>query len=307
MVIDMRDADAVVHALEDGARANLSCVLRRGCCEVIEARPTERLIATGDLHDNPVHFDRVIEMAGQGESPSATPAHVTLHEVIHSDRLINGLDLSYRALVKVAALKAAHPLHVHTLLANHELAQIAGAGIIKDGANVVDLFNEGVEYVFGGEAERVLTAIAAFIRSMPLALRVVGAGAPGRDLLCTHSLPVPELMDRFDPGVLDRVLDEPDYTPRRGSAHLLVWGRDHTREQLESLAKAWGCGAFVLGHEKAPEGHFVREPNCLVLNSDHERGVYAEIDLGGPLDVATLAACVRRIDGGTGLQTRVDA
>lgn len=295
MVIDMRDAGAVVDALERGARANLECACRYGSCDVIDAAAGVRLIATGDLHDNPVHMDRVIGVAGLSEEPASSPCHITLHEVIHSDRLINGLDLSYRALVKVSALKAEHPLHVHALLANHELAQIAGAGIIKDGANVVDLFNEGVEYVFGGEAGRVIEAIGAFIRSMPLGLRVRSADAPGGDLLCTHSLPAPELMDRFDPGVLDRALEESDYAPRRGSAHLLVWGRDHTREQLEQLGAAWGCGAFILGHEKAPEGFFVREPNCLVLNSDHERGVYAEIDLGGALDVRTLARCVRPI------------
>ena len=47
------------------------------------------------------------------------------------------------ALEEVAALKADHPELVHTLLANHELSQIIGAGIIKDGIKVsVEFSNE---------------------------------------------------------------------------------------------------------------------------------------------------------------------
>jgi hypothetical protein len=323
--LDLTDAAGVVETLRSAAAANRSAACRRGSVDVIgpgvDREPRgergERLIATGDLHDNPLHLARLVEAAGLGDPARPAAAHLTLHEIIHPDRLVNGMDFSYRALTRVAALKVAFPEHVHTLLANHELAQVLGAGIVKDGVKVVEAFNEGVAYAFGDRAGDVLAAVAEFIRSMPLALVASGArpdtppsarrGAagpddrmedgPGRDtdpeiggaaacgagtVLCAHSLPAPELMDRFDPGVLERDLAEDDYTPRRGSAHLMVWGRGHTPEQLRTLAERWGVGLFVLGHEKAEDGAMTVPPNAVVLNSDHERGVYLPIDLDRP-------------------------
>lgn len=288
---DLRDPDAVCAALARGAAANLGAACRRGSIDVI-AGPA-RLIATGDLHDNPVHLERVVALA---QLAAPDPRHLTLHEVIHADVSGGGVDLSYRALVRIAALKGDHPEVVHTLLANHELAQIVGAGILKDGVNVVAAFNAGVEHVFAGAAPRVIAAIGAFVRSMPLALRCQGAAGAG-DLVCAHSLPAPDLMDRFDPRILERDLREDDYTPRRGSAHLMVWGRDHTPEQLASLAQAWGAAAFILGHEKAEAGWFVRAPNCLVLNSDHALGAYTDVDLGGPITLERVAVGVRPLAG----------
>lgn len=308
-----------------GAAANRAAACRRGSIDWVEPsrdRSGRTLIATGDLHDNPIHFARLVEVAGmgggtsseaarQGESeagseqaasPSppglaaslprslAPPSHLVLHEIIHSDRLINGMDFSYRALARVAALKAEFPEHVHTLLANHELAQVVGAGIVKDGVKVVEAFNDALDYVFADEAPRVAEAIAEFVKSMPLALRCVGgggsgaagAGGGGREILCAHSLPAPWMMNRFDPGILRRELTEADYEPRRGSAHLMVWGRGHDPEQLEDLVERWGVNFFILGHEHAEHGAMFVPPCAIVLNSDHERGVYLPIDLERP-------------------------
>ncbi len=284
--LNLMDADSVIDALERGARANLESKVRRGSCDVIgpfvgdAGVDADRwLVATGDLHDNPVHLARVVQLAAMTDPDEPPTAHLTLHEVIHGENLVDGLDLSYRALARIANLKALFPEHVHTLLANHELSQIAGAGIVKDGVPVVQLFNDGVRRVFGPRAADVDAAIATFVRSMAVALRVRGAGAGGGDLLCLHSLPSPELMDRFDPGVLDRALSEEDYAPRRGSASLIVWGRGHRAQDLTKLGTAMNAGTFVLGHEKAPEGFTLLEPNTLILNSDHDRGVTVRIDL----------------------------
>src|SRR5262245_158660 len=203
--IDLQNPEAVREAFLAGARANAAASCRVGSIDRIEAPGT--LIATGDLHDNPLHFARLVAAAGLdgqgegqgGQEPGAAPTHLVLHEIIHSDRLLNGMDFSYRALARVAALKTQYPERCHTLLANHELAQVFGAGIVKDGIKVVEAFNEGVEYAFGDEASAVQGAIKDFILSMPLALRCV---CPGGDILVCHSLPTPALMERFDPTVL---------------------------------------------------------------------------------------------------------
>ncbi len=272
MDLDLQDAAQVCDIFMSAADANMNAACRRGSIDVITGG---RLIATGDLHDNPIHLARLIETADF----AAGATHLTLHEIIHSDRLIAGVDLSYRALARVASLKVEHPELVHTLLANHELSQIAGAGIIKDGVKVVQVFNEGLEYVFADEAPKVAKAIEVFVRSMPLALR---CHTPRGDILCSHSLPDPVLMGRFDPGVLERDLTPDDYEPRQGSAHLMVWGRGYDAEQMEDLVERWGVNLFILGHEHAANGVMLVPPCAIVLNSDHERGVYLPIDLDDP-------------------------
>lgn len=292
--INLRDAAAVCDALARAANANRSAPCRSGSIDVIDgATAPSRLIATGDLHDNPVHLARVVELAGMAAPGQAPRAHLTLHEVIHSDRLINGVDMSYTALVRVALVKAAFPEHCHTLLANHELSQIAGAGIIKDGANVVALFNEGVEWVFGADAPSVQSAIGGFIRSMPLALRIRHTAGP--DTLCAHSLPDPFLMDRFDPAILERDLVEDDYQPRKGSAHILVWGRAQKPEQLTALGQRWNVGLFVLGHEKTEQGVMVVPPCAVVLSSDHARGRYIPLPLDRAIGADGAAMLARPI------------
>lgn len=283
--LNLNSADDVARVFLAGARANLGSGCRRGSIDAVEG--PGRLIATGDLHDNPLHLSRLVEAAGLGEGVLTRPtradaarSHLVLHEIIHSDRLVNGMDFSYRALARVAALKAAHPEFVHTLLANHELAQLTGADVMKGGVRCVRAFDAALEWVFGEEAGAVREAIAAFIRSMPLALRVTCSGsASGRVLLCAHSLPSPEMMGKFDPGILFRDLTEEDYRSRTGSAYMMVWGRRYDAEQLEDLVERWGVNLFLLGHDYSEGGVHVVPPNAVVLNSDHERGVYVPLDL----------------------------
>jgi hypothetical protein len=203
------------------------------------------------------------------------------------------MDFSYRMLCRVAALKADFPAMVHTLLANHELSQVLGAGIIKDGIKVVEAFNDAIDDTFGDQAQSVTEAIGEFIYSMPLALRCV-CGRPGqqRDILVAHSVPSTAMMGRFDPTVLMRDLTPADYEARKGAAHIMVWGRGYDAEQLEDLVERWGVNLFILGHEKADSGIKLIPPCAIVLNSDHQRGVYLPIDLDHPPTAEQAAAMV---------------
>ncbi|MEO0513275.1 MAG: hypothetical protein AAF108_10330 [Planctomycetota bacterium] len=280
--LDLADPAVVVDALLRGAEANNDAACRDGAIDHIDARgPSTRLVATGDLHDNPHHFGLLLQAAGLVDRPvdgTGEPrSHLTLHEIIHSDRLIMDMDFSFRALARVAALKAEHPELVHCLLANHEIAQMLGSAILKNGVRCVEAFNDAIDHAFGEDGPHVRDAVTVFVRSMPLALRVHTDTAG--DLLCCHSLPGPAAMGKFDAGILARELTNGDYVPRQGSAHLMVWGRGYDHEQLEDLVERWGVNAFILGHEHAEHGSLVVPPNALVLNSDHQRGVYLPIDL----------------------------
>ena len=279
--LDLNDASAVVRAFEEGAAACLDATCRQGSIDLVTA--PSKLIATGDLHDNPAHLKLVAQAAGviaDDDGAMSEPAHLTLHELIHSDRLIAGCDMSYRALARAAEYKRSAPERVHVLLANHELAQIVGAGVVKNNVRCVDAFRDGLEYVFGDQAERVDEAGNTFIRALPVALR---CSAERGDMLSSHSLPSPAHMARFDMSLLERDLTDADYQPRTGSAHMMVWGRSYDADQLEDLVERWGVCLFVLGHEHAENGVRVVPPCAVVLNSDHDRGVYLPIDTGSPI------------------------
>jgi hypothetical protein len=268
---DLRQPASVIDLFDRAAAAISESPVRDRSLIRLPARG--RLLVTGDLHDNPSHLARIIRLARLNHSPDH---HVVLHEMIHGERLINGVDLSHRMLARVAELIVRFPGQVHVVLANHELAQMTGKGVSKGAGNSVQLFNDGLEFVFGEDAEEVADAMRRFIRAMPLALRSQSG------VLCAHSLPPPRLMNRFDLGVLERDLTDEDYVGPFGSAHLMVWGRQHTPEQIESLAQRWGINLFCLGHEHVDTGIEMKHPRVLVLNSDHERGVVLPIDLAGP-------------------------
>ncbi len=262
------DAGAVIDLLDRAGRALRDSPLLRGCAIRLPRRG--RLLATGDLHDNPFHLDRILRLARLDESPDH---HVDLHELIHGENLINGMDFSHRMILRAADLIVRFPHQVHPLLANHELSQMTGRGVSKGAGDSVRLFSDAVEFVFGERAGEVSSSINQFLRSWPLAI-ITDSG-----ILCAHSLPAEYAIDRFDVGVFDRVLTEADYQPRTGSAYLLVWGRGLSGAYLDRLAGVLNVKAFCLGHEHAETGWRSLGTRGIILNSDHERAAVLPIDL----------------------------
>ncbi len=265
---DTADAASVIDLLGRAGEAALTHDFRAGSCVRLPRRG--RLLATGDLHDNLEHLARIIRLAGleKGED-----RHVIFHELIHGDRLINGMDFSYRMLCRAAELSLRFPGQVHTLLANHELAQMTGRSVSKGAGDNVQQFDEALDYVFGDEAGEVAGAIASFLRALPLAL-ISESG-----VMCSHSLPSPAALDIFDFSIFERDLTEADYEPMRGSAYLTVWGRGHTADFLDDLGRRLGVRLFCIGHTHVETG---REPlgrNAIILNSDHEHAAVLPIDL----------------------------
>ncbi len=265
---DLNDADRMTDLFEDAAAALRGAACRSGSAVRLPARG--RLVATGDLHDNPFHLEKIIRIAKLDAGPDR---HVVLHEMIHGERLINGMDFSYRMLGRVAELVVARPEQVHPVLANHELSQMTGRGVSKGAGNSVELFRDALEFVFGDRSVEVSDAIEGFIRAMALA--VVSEGG----VLCAHSLPAEAMMNRFDAGVLDRELTDEDYAAPDGSAYMMTWGRGYTREQVEALAERWSVRLFCLGHQHAATGIEIPGPRVVILNSDHERATVRPLDL----------------------------
>lgn len=273
MPVSLNDASQVVRLFREAANVLRASLLRRGCCVHLPSRG--RLLATGDLHDNPEHLRRILTLARLDASPDH---HVVLHEMIHGDRHINGMDFSYRMLARAAELVVQHPQQVHPLLANHELAQMTGKGVSKGAGNSVELFNAALEYVFSDACDDVAQAINLFIRAMPLTLKSESRSAGG--VLCAHSLPGDSSMTRFDLDVLERELTDADYAGPNGAAYAMVWGRKRTEgATTEQLAARWNVKLFCLGHEHAETGIEMRGSRIIILNSDHARACALPIDL----------------------------
>jgi hypothetical protein len=266
--VSMQDAAGVAGLLDAAAAAMLAEPRRRGASVHL---PREgRLLLTGDLHDNPVHLRLVRQLARLERSPSN---HLVLHELIHGDRLVNGVDLSYRMLCRAAQLVLAHPGQVHVVLANHELAQAFRQPVSKGAGDNNELFDAGLDWAFGDDAALVEEAVVRFVRAMPLAVRCANG------LMLSHSLPSPHELEGFDRGILDRPLDEADYAHGSGSAWRMVWGRNWTRDQLAELGAAWGVRTFALGHAFVEHGAEAPFGNLLLLNTDHDRGRVVAADL----------------------------
>lgn len=266
--INMQNASEVVKTFDEASKQMLESPLRKGSQVCLPDKG--RLLVTGDLHDNPFHYSVIVRLAKLDKDKEN---HVIFHEMIHSERLVNGVDLSHRMLVRVAELMLNHPNQVHPILANHELSQMTGKGVSKGAGNSVVLFDDGLEFVFGDDWVTVSEAIGRFIRAMPLAVR------SETGVFCAHSLPAARMMESFDKEVLNRELTDSDFESNKGAAYLMTWGRGHNDEQVETLAREWGVKMFFLGHEHVETGCEMFGPRLVKLNSDHEQGAVLIVDL----------------------------
>lgn len=271
---DLRDALPVIALFRRAAEAFRDCPLRRG--STVHLPDHGHLTATGDLHDHGLNFQRLLKCSKLGEPTQAgsetSGKYLILHEVIHGPDQINGMDLSVRMLARCADLKLRHPGRFHSLLSNHELAQLRNEGITKDGVSVCEIFNEGVDYLYGDDADEVRDALNEYILSLPLAIKCANG------IMISHSLPAPRRIEAFDKTVIDRELTDEDLAAH-GSAYDMVWGRHQNRKITEELAQAWGVKVFVVGHQPAEMGTEPVADNTLILASDHNHGVALPLDL----------------------------
>lgn len=283
--VDYRDGERVQAVFHAAAKLGQTLESRRG--STLHLPATGTVILTGDLHDHTPNLEKILHFAGLHRRPDTI---LVLHEVIHGSFLINGCDLSVRTLLRVAALQLQYPGRVVGVLSNHELAQYRGEGILKDTGEVTRLFNNGLDLIYGSDAPAVAQAVNAFIRSLPLAIRL-----PHR-ILFAHSLPAPRLVDRFDPGIIDRDLGETDLQ-KDGDAYRMVWGRRHTEASVAQLGEVWQADLFITGHQPAEMGYEVQADRVLILASDHEHGMILPLRLDRPYTMDQLVETLIPISG----------
>jgi hypothetical protein len=226
---------------------------------------------TGDIHDNRTNFSKLVAAADLQNHPHR---HLILHELIHGDRYDDqGRDGSWETLYRAAELKCDLPNQVHFLLANHDLAQIYGEGIMKAGISVCEAFTNGVKRDFGNEAAGVNVSITEFLLSLPLAIRCTNG------LFFCHSLPTDKQIETFDYSVFARPLKNEDYARRTGPAYQLIWGRHVTPAGVAMFADKMEAQIIVTGHQPQEMGYLVNGTQHLILASDHNQGVFLPINL----------------------------
>jgi hypothetical protein len=79
----------------------------------------------------------------------------------------------------------------------------------------------------------------------------------------------------------------------RGAAHMLVWGRYQTAEELGSLRDLLDADFFICGHQPQETGYDVLHQCMIILASDHNHGVFLPIDLSKPATLDSLTSNIR--------------
>jgi len=277
-------ADQVIETLQTAAEENGLSTLRQG--QVIHLPEEGELWMTGDLHDHRRNLDKLLKAADLANNPQR---HLVLHEVIHGDHYdATGAEESWISLYRVAELKCDFPGQVHFLLANHDLAQIHGKGIMKAGLSVCEAFTKGIKKNFEGQHNVVNAAVSEFLLSFPLAVR-----APN-GLFCCHSLPTNDQIENFDFTVFDRPLAGPDYAQRSGPVYQLIWGRNMSPATVDTFADKVGAQILITGHQPQEMGYSTNGERHLIMASDHNQGVFLPINLSKTYDMPTLEANLRK-------------
>jgi len=277
-------ADHVIETFETATEENQVSSLREH--QVVKLPADGEVWIAGDLHDHQRNFEKFIKAADLANNPQR---HVVLQELIHGDKVdANGAEGSWEMLYRAAELKCDYSGQVHFLMANHDLAQIHGEGIMKAGISVCEAFNAGVRRDFPTGSSSVTVAITEFLLSLPLAVR-----APNGLFMC-HSLPPDDQIEKFDFTVFDRPLTGNDYRRRTGPVYQLVWGRKTTPAGVATFADKVGAKLIIVGHQPQESGYAVVGDRLLIIASDHNQGVFVSTDLSQEYDMDKLVQSVHK-------------
>ncbi len=281
------DANQAIETLRIAAEENQICSLR--LFQTVHLPDEGEVWMTGDLHDHRRNFEKLLRAA---DLPNNPQRHLVLHELIHGDHFDpSGAEDSWQTLLHAAELKADYPNQVHFLLANHDLAQIYGEGIMKAGMSVCEAFTAGVNRDFGDQGDKVSAAISEFLLSMPLAIRARNG------LFFSHSLPSEAHVDLFDYTVFNRALTGADYKRRTGPVYQLIWGRGITPEGTQIFAAGVEAKLLITGHQPQDMGYAVNGQHHLIVASDHNQGVFIPLQLDREYDMTDVVDLITKFVG----------
>lgn len=273
-------ADVFAHAAE--RVAGDAC--RTG--NVIAWERDEQVLYTGDIHGNRDNLSKILKFANLSQNPRR---RLVLQELIHGEPADpTGGDRSFELLMRVARLKNSHPGQIFFLMGNHDVAQVTGNEIMKDGRCLCKSFEIGLEQAFGPAVAEVRDSLYAFLRALPLAARCANG------MLMSHSLPSPHALPGFDWSILDRPYADADLR-RGGAVYEWTWGRGHKPEHFTQVTERLGARQLLLAHQHSRGGFDLVQENALVITSDDSHGTILLFDAGQEYPDAQLAELVKPI------------
>ena len=272
-----------IETFREAAKANAADPCRAG--SILKLPGYGQAVMTGDLHGHLKNFDKLTRYAMLDRVPAR---HVILHEMVHCETGDRAVDHSHELLLRAAQYKCAFPEQVHFLQSNHELAQLTNYPIAKNGRAVIEDYNNSVEFAYGSDlVEDALKAMNEFIATFPIAIRTENR------VWMSHSLPNRRDMASFDYSVFERALTPADIR-EDGPVFSLVWGRNHTREQIEEIAAKLDADVFITGHQPQETGYDLRFGRLIILASDHNHGTFLPFDLTRKQTADDLIANIRK-------------
>lgn len=246
-------------------------------------------MVVGDLHGNLTTFRKVLEIADLANHPRR---HLVLQELIHGKYSYpdDGGDRSHQLVDLFAALKCTHPAQVHQIIGNHELSELTGRIIGKDGEALNLKFRRGVETAYGARYHEVFQAYLDLFAALPIAVRT-----PNRTFLC-HTLPDSRHLDGLDVGLLQADAWPPESTARGGTIYALTWGRDTSPETADRFARLVDADWFITGHQPCQEGVRLANHRVVILDGTPPRPGYCIFPAAEPVTIESLFERAKIID-----------
>jgi Calcineurin-like phosphoesterase len=258
MVASADKIQQVIETMWMAAAHNERTGSRVGNVVELNAECGDDVLIAADLHGNRINFEKLLAIADLSKNERR---HLIMQEVCHGGPTYpNGGCMSHLLLEDMASLKNEYPDRFHFILSNHELSELTDFAIMKSGRMLNLTFREGLQQLYGEQADCVRESYLEFLGSCPLAVRLESG------VMISHSTPAHVDCDGYDIDVLMRPLGPRDFTPR-GPIFRMVWGRDFREENAAAFAEMANASLLIHGHEPCAEGYQVPNSRQVILDS----------------------------------------
>ena len=200
-------------------------------------------------------------------------------------------DRSHQLLDVFTALKCQYPDRVHHILGNHELSELTGRSIGKDGEGLNAKFRRGVDTAYGESAGDIHEAYKALFAALPLAIRTAN-----RRLRLSHAPRRRATSIRSTSSCLKADSWPEDAMKRRGTIYALTWGRDTAPETADRFAAMVDADLFVTGHQPCDHGFRQANHRQIIIDGTNPYPCYCLFPADRPVTIESLLACVKCID-----------
>jgi hypothetical protein len=256
---------------------------------VITLEKAADVLVVGDLHGNLRAFKKVLAIAALDSHPDR---HLVLQELVHGPFSYpdDKGDRSHQLVDLVAALKCQYPERAHLILGNHELSELTGRVIGKDGGTLNASFRLGIETAYGALAGEIYEAYKRLFAALPLAVRTKN------HVYIAHTVPDADDLDNIDIELLKADVWPDEALKRRGTIYAMTWGRDESPETADRFAKMVEADFFITGHQPCDEGFRQANHRQIIIDGTNPYPAYCLFPADQPVTVESLLKCVHIID-----------